>query len=105
MPLSLLEERFGVCRGCARRPEKRREKIVRSRRPTSQQSVRSPIQSEVVAGVIEADILNYSTDQVFITRQIAAFHLATQQIAKDATKIFVPRKRHEGAGIRHHTDE
>ena len=55
-------------------------------------SFRPEFQSEIVAGIVEADILDDRPDQLLIVRQFASLHFAAEEIAEYAAKIFMPRK-------------
>ena len=63
------------------------------------------LKAEVFFGVGKADIANHSADQSFVVWQVALFNFGAAQIAKDAAKILMARKGHEGARVGDHADE
>ncbi len=68
-------------------------------------SLSSHFQREIIFGVGIADIANHGAHHVKIVGQFAVFHVAPDQIAQNAAKILVTRKRHERTRIRQHSDE
>src|ERR1700678_2762935 len=55
-------------------------------------SFRAEFQSEIVAGIVEADILDDRPDPPFITRQFASLHFAAEEIAEYAAIIFMMQR-------------
>src|ERR1700726_64709 len=52
-----------------------------------------------------ADVLNEPTQQRIVIRQLTPHHLLPDDVAKDATEIFVAGIRHERPRIGHHADK
>src|SRR5438309_1750704 len=57
---------------------------------------RTEIQSQVIAGVREADVANHVSDEFHVVWHFAVLHVGAEQVAEHAPKVFVARIRHEG---------
>jgi len=62
-------------------------------------------QCQVLRGVGKADLFDHVADEFVVIGQQTFFDFVSEEVAEDAAKIFVARKRQEGAGIRDHADE
>jgi hypothetical protein len=63
-------------------------------------SHRAAFQPEIGLSVLETNSSHQVAKQFFVHRDFATVHFLAKQIAKDPSKIFVSRIRHEASGIR-----
>ena len=63
------------------------------------------IQSQKLFCVVIADVADHWADQIVVIGDFTVFHVCANEVAKDASEVFVSRIGHEGSGIRHHTHE
>src|SRR2546423_1871021 len=54
------------------------------------------LQTEELAGVIEADVLDHRTNQLFPPGNQAFLNVVSDQVAQYPAEIFMARERHEG---------
>ena len=60
-------------------------------------------QAEIADGVAVANVLDYLTHRLYITRHFPALHHAAQIIAENATEIMMPRIREKRTAVGQHT--
>jgi hypothetical protein len=49
--------------------------------------------------LLEADVADHLSQELFVVREFAILDILPQQIAENASKIFVPRERHERSRV------
>src|ERR1700691_3823326 len=62
-------------------------------------------QLQIAARVFVANILDHRTEQQIVTWNFAVLHVASDQIAKHAPEILMPRIGHERARVGDHADK
>lgn len=63
------------------------------------------IQSQKLFCVVIADVADHWADQIVVIGDFTVFHVFSDEVAKDASEVFVSRIRHERTGIGDHTHE
>ena len=63
-------------------------------------SHRAAFQPEIALSVLETNSSHQVAKQFFVHRDFATVHFLSKQIAKDPSKIFVSRIRHEASRVR-----
>ena len=63
------------------------------------------IEFEIIAGVLKADVSDQFSAEIKIVGYFSTFHVATDQIAEAATKVFVAAVREKRARVGQHADE
>ena len=60
---------------------------------------------KIIFSVVEADILDHFSQQVYIVGQQSSLDVVAEHVTEYPAEIFAPRIREETSRIRQHTDE
>ena len=53
------------------------------------------LKAQIFPGIVKTDVPHQRSQKVLVIRQRSIFDIASNQIAKNTAKVFMPRKGHE----------